>query len=224
MKSHYHIDAEKVSLTSFHASLKSRDLVPSRAVLKENCTKRFKIIALAGVNSLSDLIDNLKTKKKIEEFSNRTGLNIEYLTLLKREASSLFPNPIQLKSFPSVRPQTLQKLETGGIKNSKQLFDKVQFGGALEEICSKTGLKQSELEELYQLSDLSRLYGVGPVFARILYDIGIRSVKMFLEHGADEIVRIYEIKKGIKADFSARDIQFALELARELELKIETRA
>ena len=71
--------------------------------------------------------------------------------------------------------------------------------------------------EVVHLSDLARLYGVGPVFARLLYDTGIRSVETFLEYSPQEIVRIYEEKNQKKADFSESDIQFAHELARELE-------
>ena len=71
------------------------------------------------------------------------------------------------------------------------------------------------------LSDLSRIYGVGPVFARIIYDVGIRSVREFVECTAEDFVRIYEEKEHKKADFGVNEIQFSLELAKELDIAVE---
>ncbi|MCK5076496.1 MAG: hypothetical protein KAR38_08975, partial [Calditrichia bacterium] len=71
------------------------------------------------------------------------------------------------------------------------------------------------------LSDLSRAYGVGPVFARILYDVGIHSIKQLISHSPEELVNIYEEKSGKKADFSADDIRFSIDLAKELDIAVE---
>ena len=67
-------------------------------------------------------------------------------------------------------------------------------------------------------SDLARLYGVGTVFARMIYDVGIRSVKTFIQYDAEEFVSLYEKATHKKADFSVNDINFSLELAKELEI------
>jgi predicted flap endonuclease-1-like 5' DNA nuclease len=67
------------------------------------------------------------------------------------------------------------------------------------------------------LSDVSRIYGVGPVFARMLYDVGIRSVQAFIGYTAEDFIRIYEEHTQKKADFSVGEIQFSLELAQELD-------
>lgn len=72
------------------------------------------------------------------------------------------------------------------------------------------------MHELTGLAELSRIYGVGPAFARIIYDVGINSVSDFVEYTGDDFIRIYEEKTGKKADFGTREIEFSLELAREL--------
>jgi hypothetical protein len=74
------------------------------------------------------------------------------------------------------------------------------------------------LAELVCLSDLSRIYGVGPVFARMIYDVGIKSVKDFVEYSAEDFIRIYEEKEQKKADFGINEIQFSLNLAKELDI------
>lgn len=66
------------------------------------------------------------------------------------------------------------------------------------------------------LSDLARLYGVGPVFAGIIYNVGINSVESFIKYSAEEFIKIYENKTKKKADFSENDINFSINLAKEL--------
>ena len=77
------------------------------------------------------------------------------------------------------------------------------------------------MNELVCLSDLARAYGIGPVFARMIYDVGIKSITEFVENTAEEFIRIYEEKEQKKADFGVNEIQFSLELAKELDIAVE---
>ncbi len=135
---------------------------------------------------------------------------------MKREASSYLPNPVNLKKFPGIDPKTLESLEKIGIKNTKQLFNKVNDGTETTQNFQETGIPTARLNELVSLSDLARLYGVGPVFARMIYDVGINSVENFIKYSAREFIKIYENKTQKTADFSESDINFRIELAREL--------
>lgn len=214
----YHLDAEKVSLKQFQLSLENRKLIPSRTILKEKLRERFDVLSSAGIETLKDLIESLKNKAKIEAFSKQTGLAVDYLTVLKREASSYFPNPVALSKFPDVDSQLVQKLEQRGIKNSKHLFNAVKTNPERQKLYSELAIPENQIMELAYLSDLVRLYGVGPAFARLLFDVGIRSVESFLNYGPEKIIEIYEEKTGKKADFSVGDIQFSHEMARELDI------
>jgi nucleotidyltransferase/DNA polymerase involved in DNA repair len=217
MKEQYYLDLEKYSLQKFKKSLQKRDMIPSRVILKENIEERFKILGFNKIKNLKELVDVLKTKQKIESFAKKTNLSIEYLTILKREASSYLPNPINLKKFPGIDTQTIEALEKIGIKNTKQLYNKVNIGEDIIQLSQLTGISVEKLNELASLSDLARLYGVGPVFARIIYDVGIKSVKTFVRYKAEEFINIYENKTQKKADFSVNDINFSIELAKELK-------
>jgi hypothetical protein len=212
----YHLDPEKISLEQFRQSLEARELIPSRLILKENLEERFEVLASAGISNLMELIGSLKSKANVENFSEQIGLPVGYLTILKREASSYFPNPVPLKKFPDVDTQILLKLEKLGLKNSKQLFNAARTNEERQNLCSESGVSERQLMELVHLSDLVRLYGVGPAFARLLYNVGIKSVEAFLKYGPREIVRVYEEETGKKADFAEKDIQFSYEMAREL--------
>jgi len=218
MSTKYHIDAGKFDLKKFRISLENRVLIPSRMILKEDIRVRFQILETEGLYNLEDLMAALKNKNKIVNFSEKTGLPVGYLTILKREAGSFFPNPIQLSKFFGIDSRVIEKLESQGIKNSKQLFDQTITKEKMQKVVSDAGLSEPELSPIIGLCDLSRLYGVGPVFAGILYGIGVVSVQNFVSHSAAEIVTIYEEVEQKRADFAEKDIQFALEVAQDLDL------
>ncbi|MCP4344337.1 MAG: DUF4332 domain-containing protein [Desulfobacterales bacterium] len=217
MKEKYYIDLEKYSLQRFKKSLQKRDMIPSRVILKEKTDERFAIITSNGIKNLKVLIDTLKTKQKIEMFSKNTNLSIDYLTILKREACSYLPKPINLNNFPGIDSEDIETLKNLGIKNTKQLFNKVKINGEIKQLSQLSGISMERLNELASLSDLARLYGVGPVFARIICDVGIKSVKTFIKYRPEELISIYENKTKKKADFGVNDMNFSIELAKELE-------
>jgi hypothetical protein len=212
----YHIDTTQFSLHRFKENLAGRDMIPSRVRLKDALDDRFKVLEEHGLRNLRDLLDTLKTKSKIEKFSQVTGLSVEYLTLLNREAKSYLPKPVRLDKFPGIEPEVLERLDVIGVRNSRHLFN--QFGDERqrEELAGKTDIPSDALHELIGLADLARAYGVGPVFARLIFDAGIHSMKDFIEVTPEEFIQLYEKKNQKKADFSVADIQFSLDLARGL--------
>jgi hypothetical protein len=221
MENKYHIDLEKYSLQKFKDNLKSRDMIPSRVSLKDELDERFKILEISGITNLKELIDKLKTKPKIELFSQETGLSIEYLTLLKREAKSYHPNPIRIDKFPGIPTQYANRLDVEGIRNSRQLFEKANDKNERERLSQEIDIPIEIMNELVCLSDLARAYGVGPVFARMIYDVGIKTIQEFVDHTAEDFLRIYEEKEQKKADFGVNEIRFSLALAKELDIAVE---
>jgi len=221
MKDQYQIDFEKYSLQKFFKSLRSRDMIPSRKILKDDLDNRFKMLHEKGITNLKEIVETLKTKQKIDQFSKDTGLDMDYLILLNREVKSYHPNPIRLDKFSGIEIENLDILNAEGIKNTRHMINRAGTKKQRIQLSETTGIPLKNLDELAGLSDLSRAYGVGPVFARMIYDIGIRTIKDFAAVSAEEFVQIYEEKTGKKADFGAGEIQFSLDLAKELELIVE---
>jgi len=221
MSDSYQIDLEKYDLQKFKSSLQSRDMIPSRKSLKDELDVRFRILEERGITNLKELIDALKTKQKIEKFSQETRLSSEYLILLNREAKSYLSKPIRLDKFSGIQKKYLDGLDDVGIRNTRQLFIEAQDRTKRENLSKEAKIHLEVLNELVGLSDLTRAYGVGPVFARMIYDIGIRSIKEFVECTAEDFIRIYEEQTQKKADFGVGEIQFSLELAKELDIVVE---
>jgi hypothetical protein len=85
-------------------------------------------------------------------------------------------------------------------------------------LAQKGKIPIAPLDELAGLSDLFRVYEFGAVFARIIFDLGIQSIRDFIQYPAEDIIEIYETQTLKKAYFGIGEIEFSLVLARELEI------
>ena len=221
MKFRYHINLADYTLAYLQKNLLSRELIPSREPLKEVLEDKFVILKEKGIETVEDLLNTLNTKKKLEDLSKLSGITNEYLTLLRREVNSYLPNPVSLSKFPDVSADDISKLDQQGIKNSRHMYEQAGSKTGRRELSDSTGISQKTIKELVGLSDLARAYGVGPFFARILYDTGIHSIRKLKSYTAEEIIQLYEDKFQQKADFSLRDMNFSLEIARSLDIGVD---
>jgi len=221
MGNQYHINLENYSLQNFKKNLKSREMIPSRVILKDDIDGRFEKLESKEISNLKELIDRLKTKPKIEQFSNETDLSVDYLTILNREAKSYLPNPIRIDKFAGIDSIYAKRLEAVGIKNTRHILNEAGEKNKREQLAQKTGIPIEKMNEIVCLSDLSRAYGVGPAYARMIYDMGIKTIKEFVEKTAEDFIRIYEETTQKKADFGTNEIQFSIELAKELDIVVE---
>ena len=197
----YHIDLERIDLDEYWDSLRAARLMPGRKVLHEDMDARLAALEAAGITNLLELAEALKTKQRLAAFAKHSGLDEEYLVVLRREAGSLTPNPVPLDRFPDVSEQDVKTLAKQGVRNSKQLWENPGQGPA----------------ELYELSDLVRINGVGPVFAQMLRDVGVCSVAELAQCRAGELFRkLVESNaetKRTRAKFSEPDFRLCVETA-----------
>ncbi len=225
MADQYHIDLEKFSLEKFRHVLETSELLPGRKVLKENISERFEILESMGIRNLKELIDVLKTKKRMERFAQESGLPKDYLVILRREANSYIPKPFNLEKIPEVNPEHIARLAAVGIKHTKHLFERARSRSDRAELSRLADVPSGDLLELVKMSDLARIGGVGPVFARLLYEVGADTLEEFLKRSPDELFeRLHAInkeKRYTRIMPSLKDIRHCIGTARELPKVIE---
>ncbi len=225
MSDQYYIDLEQFSLQRFRQILETSELLPGRKILKENLTERFEIMGAMGIRNMKELIKALKTKKRAEKFSQETGLPLEYVIILRREANSYMPKPVNLMDIPEVNAVHIERLAGMGIKHTKHLFERGRSKGERAELSILVDVPGEDLLELVALSDLARIGGVGPVFARIILEAGADSVEKLSQSSADELferlVAINEEKGYTRAKFTVKDAQYCITMAKELPKVIE---
>ena len=225
MADDYYIDLENIDLEGFKASIEDKDLLPGRVVLRENLDQRFGILADRGINTLGDLWRALKTKRRVAQFADQSGLSKEYLTILRREVNSYIPNPVGLSKLPGVDDEHIARLAALGVKTSKHLFERAKTARQRAELCEQAELPEEALLELVKLSDLVRILGVGPVFARILYQAGVDRLETFVtlspEVLLERVQAVIESEQSTRVKLTHKDILYCLESARLLPQAIE---
>jgi hypothetical protein len=171
----YTIDPGLISLEEFRVLTASRRMMPARIMLQEQMEKRFAILHQLGMEHLGDLLRILGSTSKIEAFSRQSGLSVNYLVLLKREAGSYLARPFPLAEFPGIPLEYIELLKSRGLKSTRDFYEELQTQQQQSEFSHKSGIPSYRLKEIFTLCELSRITGVGGVFARILYEAGIHS-------------------------------------------------
>lgn len=221
MKS-YSIDPELISLDKFRELTAGKDLLPGRVCLQKGMEKRFAILKESGIRHLGDLLSNLSSRAKIQQYSRQSGLAEDYLIILKREAGSYLSRPFPLSDFPGIPFEYTEILKSQGLMHTRDLFEKLQADEQPAELSTTTGIPAYRLKELFSLCDLSRITGVGGIFARVLYEAGIRSAEEYsLNHAASTLKRCREVidTYGYAAGkLGEKDVQYGINYARVVVL------
>lgn len=214
----YTLDPANISLERFRQLLRDRRMLPSRILLKEQMDERFAILSSAGISTLKDLLASLASKTKLEASSREWDISMDYLVLLKREAGSYLARPFPLSAFPGIPFEYTEVLRSRGLASSRDFFEKVQSEEQESKVSKETGIPVARLKELHALCDLSRITGVGGVFARVVYEAGIRSSHEFAKTEAAIHYQLYMAviaKYGYSAGhFSEEDIRYCIEYAK----------
>lgn len=192
----YHINAEKVCLDDLRKRLEATDLVPSRTSLKENTALKMKALENMGIRTLADLRNGLKNAKHLELVAKTTGIDAQYLVLLRREIEGYFPKPVNLKTFAWLPQGDIAKLEQNGIGDTVQLFETAHHVKNRTELAKATGVALATLEALLQLADLMRVQWVSPTFAQMLVAAGYDSAARVATAVADDL---YDALQGVNS-------------------------
>jgi hypothetical protein len=173
----YHINLENITLEVYEQKLAVAWLPPSRRILQERLAERFEYFREADIKNLKELQRQLKQSKLLKKLSELPLFEGDYLVILLREINSMLPKPNRLKDFPGIPQTATEKLEAMGIKDTKHLFDKVLTPQQRQNLAMESELPLDLIHELASLTDLSRIKWVGAIFARVLFDLGIKNVR-----------------------------------------------
>jgi len=206
----YYINDKQISLDDLAARIMESDLVPSRAVLRDNIDENFAKLKASGIQTLADLRKTVKNAKNIA-LVEQTGLGRDYLTLLRREVESYFSKAVSLRDFAWLEQSKIAQLAILGYKNTEQFFDAVEAAGGIQAfVPSATGLDKDFLDTLFMLSGLTRIQWVSPLFAKMLFEAGYPDAPSIAAADAESLCRAVEainVQHGyFKGNIGLRDI------------------
>lgn len=111
---------------------------------------------------------------------------MERLTSQLREGS-ITRSPFRLAKFLGVKPDYVTKLATAGIRNAGQMLKAGSSVKDREILSKKTGVPPEMILELVKMSDLSRIFGVKAIRARLYYDAGVDTVERMAQWDPKEL-------------------------------------
>jgi predicted flap endonuclease-1-like 5' DNA nuclease len=225
MEAQYYINFQTFSLERLKNTLKTGDVLPGRQILIEDIEARFDILSSLGMKNLSDLITKLDTKQKIEHLSQQSGLPIEYLVILGREARSYKPKPVYLREISGVDSSDVEKLAELGITHSKHFFEHGKTKKKREELSRLTEISMEKLLELAKLSDLARIRGLGAAFTRLFYEAGAETLEKLSRFDPEELFHkvhaMNKEKRVTKTIPPLKDFYQYVEMAKDLPKVVE---
>lgn len=183
----FYLDLSTISLREFFDTLVVENLSPSRQILVEKREERFLTLLASGATTLQGLVEAVKAPRSIERLAKSTDIPGDYLTLLRRQARSWLPKPVPLDRF-DVPSDLVDALAEIGISTGYDLFSVVTAlqsdqgsgpmrAGAVGAVAHQASVQSlgAELTRLVSMVDLTRVPGVGPVFARIFLSCNVDS-------------------------------------------------
>lgn len=213
----YHIDAKNISLDDLRKRIEATDLVPSRACLNDKIREKMKTLEKQGIKTLASLRDELKNSKRLAAVAKATGIDTQYLILLRREIESYFPKPAALKVFDWLPKDEIVKLEQNEIGDTATLYEMTSSVKKRSELAKSTEVDTATLETLARLADLMRVQWVSPTFARMLIVAGYDSAaKVAAANAADLCEALSSINAGdrfFKGKIGLRDIKRLVQAA-----------
>ncbi len=211
----FYMDEDATRLEDIRNRLYATDLIPTHKALLEGIDDAFRALERAGCVSTRELRVRLKNPKTIALLAERSGVDAEYLKLLRRVVDGFFPKPPNLRAFDWLDAEVIATLEKAGFKNAESLHIAARSG--MEALCEKTGLSANDLKEPIALSDLSRVQWVSPAFARVLVAAGFEGAADLAEADAETLCEALERANAggrfYKGKIGLRDIKRLIDAA-----------
>ena len=221
----YSIELRQISLDEFAEILTSIDLLPGRRILLEQLAQVIERLKQINIFDLEALRKLLKNKNKYPGLAEILSISVATLVVLNREINGYQSKPFPLSELNVFSNEVMEKLEQAGLMSTRDLYEHCPSKKARQELSARLSLPTGQILQALSLSDLLRVNGVGPVYARILNEMGIKSTSDYLSNDSNEILRnfqrINEEKHYTKARLGLKDVEYCKRFCKKLDVDIE---
>jgi nucleotidyltransferase/DNA polymerase involved in DNA repair len=217
----YSIALERISLDEFEHILTTTELTPGRRMLLDGLHANLQCLQQRGTAHLAALQQLLRNKKQYPQLSLELGISQDYLVVLNREVNSYVAKPSPLATLEVFAVDELARLVEAGVKTSKDLYERGLTPSARAELARQTGVTPEQLTRALQLADLLRINGVGPVYARILHEMGITNPAAYAQADSAVILERYNHLNAEKGNpwprLSLKDVDYCKRFCRYMD-------
>lgn len=185
------VDLHKMSLPELAERLRSTELLPGRRLLLEPLDRVIAALQAAGLQSAGDVLQCVQQRRSLEDLAQRIGVDINYMRVLARQISSYLPVPVPLARLEFFNDDELQRLLQHGYATTRDLYERLTEPAHRAAEAERLQLDPQRLETGLQLADLLRINGVGPLYARLLLHMGVRSVSDYRQREPERLLTDY---------------------------------
>jgi len=201
------------------------DLIPSWMILRENIDSNFSKIEDYDIDNLQQLQNALKTKFKVDEFANLSGISLDYLTVLRRMINGYHPKANKYSDVPNISIELIKKLEENGIRTTRDIYSKVITVKDRIQLASELEISIFDVDQLAKLSDVSRIRWVNHTFAFVLvesgYDNPTKIAKADFRELYNDIKELNDKRKIYKGQIGLNDMKLLVYCANDVPQEIE---
>ena len=213
----YGFDLSKMSLERFKAVIKENYLIPSMRILRDGIDEIFGVLSHEGIALVSELEKKIGNQKKADSFAEVTGVDVIYMTALRRLVSSYKPKARKLSEFPDLDAEMLATMAKEGLKTSKTLFE-FMANTAPQEIEKRLGLSDAQRRNIGALMEVTQLRYVSPLFATAMVRSGNDSIvavsKAERQQFLEDLIEVNKTQEIYKGNIGDTDVQFLIDDAK----------
>ena len=224
MKDMYSIDLAKITLDEFEKILCAVQLLPSQKLILDNLHGNMQKLKAKGVAHLQELQSLLKKKNDYPQIAGETGIDEEYLVILNRMVNSYVVKALPLEKLGIFSKEELDVLSRETIVNTKQYYEVFTAAGQMEKLSVGLNIPGRKLNYALHIVDLLRINGVGIEYAKILYDVGIKSVADYNKTSSETILESVKAANKnnayTKATLGISDVDYCRRFCRKLDCDI----
>ncbi len=221
----YSVDLATIPLETFEETILTIDLLPSRRLLADGISAVVPGLRRMSVENLEDLRRLLSDKRHYADLAAGLGVDEKYVTVLNREVNAYVSKPIPLSHLDVLTDPELGRLMDAGITSTRSLYERGSSRSEREALATDHGIDGDRLALAVDLSNLVRINGVGPAFARFLHELGVRGPHDFNSIEPTEVLDRYHESIALAStpgpNLRIEDLEYCRRFSRHLSDEIE---
>jgi hypothetical protein len=221
----YSTNLVEISLDEFREILLAAQLLPTQKVILNNLPNNIQKFKNEGLKNLQELQGFLKKKQNYPTIAEEIEIDKEMLVIFNRMVNSYIVKVLPLAELGIFTNEELNALAAAKIKNTEQYYEAIIIAEQRESVSAQIHIPLEKMEYALRIIDLLRINGVGVEYAKILYEIGIKSVADYNHTPSETIlmsVKQLNAKKLVtKATLGISDIDYCRRFCEQLDCEIE---
>jgi hypothetical protein len=220
----YALDLSTFTVRRFAEITSTAQMLPSRQALADHISDVVPQLEKMGVLDVGALRKLLANSRGCTELAERLGVDESFLKLLNREVNAYRTKSMPLGKLEVLSDDELEALEGTGITSTKHLYDRCRAKDARTTLAADLGIDLVRLEDALRMSNIVRINGAGPSFARFFLSIGLSAPEDFCTVDPFEVANLYN--ESIADDPSQpslrhQDIDYCKRFSEGLQTDIE---